>query len=508
MFPHQNHHQTTFVYGPDVYKKLIPEDHILCRINKQVDFSFVNEACKDLYSQNQGRPVKNLPEIMFRSAIVQFLMNYSDRQMEDAARCNLIIKWFIGIAVEDRSYDHSALGDFRDRLGEKRWKKLFFVILEQIEDAGFAKVNQSVDATHVIANIAIPGTIGLIRQGIKAIMKEIETVDPKLFEELGGKKTADKKEKLHTLKPEEKKTKLVDVVEEARAIRDKAEKLESASVKQKIEQLNQILNENIEEKNGKVQKKKEHVKNKLVSLVDEDARHGAKSDSKPFTGYKANIVKSDDGFVTNIIGTAGNTYDGNVLLPLVDEKTENSSKPQKIRGDTHYGSAENRFQMLQRGITVVAPIQKDFNPTGLLSQDKFILDKTGVTCPSGNRTMISNYNEKEGTTIFYFKKEICNQCLLKDRCTKQEGRTVTIGKYHDLVMEAKGYNKTQDFKDDMKERAHIEPKNAEMKRFHGMARARYWGLTKVNVQFIITAIVVNVKRFANVIGSVCYLKVC
>jgi hypothetical protein len=43
--------------------------------------------------------------------------------------------------------------------------------------------------------------------------------------------------------------------------------------------LNQILNENIEEKNGKVQKKKEHVKDKLVSLVDKDARHGAKSPS-------------------------------------------------------------------------------------------------------------------------------------------------------------------------------------------------------------------------------------
>jgi IS5 family transposase len=500
--------QTTFIYGPTIYKNLIPEDTILYKINQVIDFSFVNEACSDLYSLEIGRPVINTPERMFRSAIVQYLNDFSDRQMEHSARFDIITKWFIGIPIEDRSYDHSALGDFRDRLGEKRWKKLFFVILKQIEDAGFAKGNQSVDATHVIANIAIPGTIGLIRQGIKAIMEEIETVDPKLFEELGGKKTADKKEKLHTLKPDEKKTKLVDVVEEARAIRDKAEKLESPSVKQKIEQLNQILNENIEEKNGKVQKKKEHVKNKLVSLVDEDARHGAKSDSKPFTGYKANIMKSDDGFVTNIIGTAGNTYDGDVLLPLVDEKTENSSKPQKIRGDTHYGSAENRFQMLQRRITVVAPIQEGFNPTGLLSQDKFILDKTSVTCPAGNRTMISNYNKKEGTTKFYFKKEICNQCLLKDQCTKQEGRTITIGKHHDLVMEAKEYNKTQDFKDDMKERAHIEPKNAEMKRFHGMERARYWGLTKVNVQFIITAIAVNVKRLANVIGSVCYLKKC
>ncbi|KXS44918.1 MAG: transposase [Methanohalophilus sp. T328-1] len=60
----------------------------------------------------------------------------------------------------------------------------------------------------------------------------------------------------------------------------------------------------------------------------------------------------------------------------------------------------------------------------------------------------------------------------------------------------------------MKERAHIEPKNAEMKRFHGIARARYWWLPKVNAQFIITAIVVDVKWLANVIGSVCYLKSC
>src|SRR5660398_179206 len=338
MFPMYNHHQATFVYGPEIYEKLIPEDHILCKINKQVDFSFVNEACKDLYSKYQGRPVKYLPEIMFRSAIVQ------------------------------------------------------------------------------------------------------------------------------------------------------------------------ILNENIEEENGKIQKKKEHVENKLVSLVDKDARHGAKSDSKPFMGYKANIMKSDDGFVTNIIGTGGNTYYGNILVPLVSEKIENSSKPSKIAGDTHYGSAENRYQMSQRGITIVAPIKEDFNPTGLYSQEKFVLDKTGVTCPPGNRTMISNYNEKEGTTIFYFTKEICQQCSLKNQCTKQEGRTITIGKHHDLIMEAKDYNKTQAFKDDMKERAHIEPKNAEMKRFHGMARARYWGLQKVNVQFIITAIVVNVKRLTNVIDSVCYLK--
>jgi len=99
-------------------------------------------------------------------------------------------------------------------------------------------------------------------------------------------------------------------------------------------------------------------------------------------------------------------------------------------------------------------------------------------------------------------------CLDRYAASADENRirTITIGKHHDLVMKAKEYNKTQDFKDDMKERAHIEPKNAEMKRFHGMARARYWGLSKVNVQFTITASAVNVKKLANVIGSGCYLK--
>lgn len=478
------------------------------KINQQVDFSFVNEACSDLYSQDQGRPVKNMPEMMFRSSIVQYLNNYSDRDMEQAARYNIIVKWFIGIPIEDSSYDHSALGDFRDRLGEERWKKLFFQILKQIEDAGFAKGRQSVDATHIIANIAIPGTIGLIRQGIKEVMAEIEKVSPDLYKELGGEKTADKKEKIHKLSTEEKKKKLVEVVEEARKIKSKAEELKSPPVDKKIEQLNQILNENIDESDNVIQKRKDHVKDKLVSLVDKDARHGAKSDEKTFTGYKANVMKSEDGFVTNTRATPGNTYDGDILVPLVDEKIANGSKPDKIGGDTHYGSAENRYQMSLRGITIVAPLKEDFNPTGLLPQEKFVFDDAGVTCPAGNRTIISNFNDKNGTTTFFFKKEVCQQCILKELCTKQDRRTVTVGKHHELVEKAKEYNKTEEFKEDMKERAHIEPKHAEMKRFHGLARAKYWGLPKVNIQAIITAIVVNVKRFANVLGSVCYLKAC
>lgn len=98
--------QTTFIHGPTVYENLISEDHILYRINKLINFSFVNKACSDLCSLDSGRPVKNTPEMMFRSAIVQYLNDYSDRQMEQASKYDIITKWFIGLSIEDKSMCH------------------------------------------------------------------------------------------------------------------------------------------------------------------------------------------------------------------------------------------------------------------------------------------------------------------------------------------------------------------------------------------------------------------
>ena len=60
----------------------------------------------------------------------------------------------------------------------------------------------------------------------------------------------------------------------------------------------------------------------------------------------------------------------------------------------------------------------------------------------------------------------------------------------------------------MKGRAKIEPEQAEMKRFHGLERAKYQGLPKLNIQSTITATVVNMKRFVNVLESANYLNKC
>ncbi|WP_462272544.1 transposase [Methanohalophilus sp.] len=160
---------------------MILKNHLLYKINENVDFSFINETCKKLYCSNKGRPVTNTPEMMLRSAVVQYLYDYSDRQMEYELQVNIMVKWFIGLNLEDNAYDHSALGYFRDKLGNDKWNEVFYHILNQIQNAGFSKGDtQYIDATHVIANIAIPSTIGILRQGITEVLKPLKKVDHRL----------------------------------------------------------------------------------------------------------------------------------------------------------------------------------------------------------------------------------------------------------------------------------------------------------------------------------------
>ena len=58
-----------FVYIED----LVPEDHILRKIDKYIDFSFINDLCRPYYCENNGRPTIE-PEIMFKMLLLSLLL--------------------------------------------------------------------------------------------------------------------------------------------------------------------------------------------------------------------------------------------------------------------------------------------------------------------------------------------------------------------------------------------------------------------------------------------------
>jgi IS5 family transposase len=140
-------------YGDHIYDRIIPEDHFLKQLEKAIDFSFVNDLCREAYSPDVGRPAYE-PQMMFKMLFLQFLYDISDRRIEEEVNFNLVLKWFVGLAIDESPPDATSLTRFRDRLGEKRFASIFNQIVSISREKGLISDRLSiVDSTHVKAKV-------------------------------------------------------------------------------------------------------------------------------------------------------------------------------------------------------------------------------------------------------------------------------------------------------------------------------------------------------------------
>jgi hypothetical protein len=128
-------------------------------------------------------------------------------------------------------------------------------------------------------------------------------------------------------------------------------------------------------------------------------------------------------------------------------------------------------------------------------------------CIQGNTTVEKKYyksKRKDGVREgykYYFELKQCKECPLRDECTQKRARRIlTVGKNTTEFYEITQYQKTEEFVEKYKKRASIEGKNAELKRFHGLSRARGYGLLGVSKQSKSAAIAVNIKRIAALVS--------
>jgi hypothetical protein len=99
--------QTSF-YRVYLYDRIVPQDHLLRKIDQTVDFSFVRDLVRDRYREDFGRPAED-PEFMLRLCLLQYLYGDSDRQVVATARVNLAYKYFLGLAVDEDVPDDTTV---------------------------------------------------------------------------------------------------------------------------------------------------------------------------------------------------------------------------------------------------------------------------------------------------------------------------------------------------------------------------------------------------------------
>jgi hypothetical protein len=118
-----------------------------------------------------------------------------------------------------------------------------------------------------------------------------------------------------------------------------------------------------------------------------------------------------------------------------------------------------------------------------------------MTCPAGRVTTSKWYNARGEVKTYKFPPKMCKCCPRARDCMGEKSYvSASLSVYHEDLKAAAAYNETEAFQLDKAIRAWIEAKFAEAKRFHGMARAIYQNLKKVDLQVLLTAIALNMKR--------------
>jgi transposase len=492
-------------FGSYLYDRIVPVDHLLRKINKVVDFSFVNDLVKDRYTPDIGRPAED-PEFMLRLCLLQYVYGDSDRQLVENARLNLAYKYFLGLAVDTEVPDYTSVSYFRiQKLGKEKFRLVLERIVGQCIDKGLMKgKRQIIDSTPVIANISASSITGLVRKCRENVLKTVAKQDARIAEKLGVKEIQDARP-LKFASTEEGLHKEIEAA---------GQLLDSVTTELQVKRLvpNEDLRKDLELLEKAVADREERAKDKLVSPVDPDARMGKKT-SSIWPCYKAHIIMEEEtGIITGVETTPVNTTDGSQLRPMLKgQEKAYSIKPQELSADKAYDWGENLESLDNNQIIANIALTRQVNHRnggGYFTVDDFLYDPENIElmCPAGHistncyQEILYKYQLNKPGYAFRFRPSWCNVCPLKPKCVKnKQGRRIYISYYEPYFRQVRERLATEEGKRAYRNRYKIEQKVADLTRYCGLRRCRYRGLDRAGIHTLLATIVCNIKRMAKLL---------
>lgn len=149
----QNDPQMLMFYTLDI-ETLIPADHPLRAFKKRVDAELraMRKEISAAYSHT-GRP--GVPaEQLIKATLLQALYSIrSERQLCEQLQYNILYRWFLGLSLEDKVFDHSVFSKNRERFAEHGLMARFFQgsVAQAIKEEAASREHFSVDGTLIEA---------------------------------------------------------------------------------------------------------------------------------------------------------------------------------------------------------------------------------------------------------------------------------------------------------------------------------------------------------------------
>jgi hypothetical protein len=519
---------------------------------------FPDEMFADLFDDAGRRSVP--PMIVAVVMVLQRFEGCSDREAAD--RFCFDARWKYAAGGLDFGYPgfvHTVLVDMRARLARSAHPdRIFEVTLEAGKKAGLVGRRRVLDSTALYDAVATMDTVTLVRSAIRGLLAVAGEREAGLRALLArdddylaaGKPVCDYDDAAA-------REALVDALaKDARGLLAAVDGQELGPVlAQAAALLAAVTGQDLDEGDDGVFRIARRVaRDRIVSTVDPQARHGHKTSARGFDGYKGHVgIDPDSELITATAVTPGNTGDaaaaagllagdlpagpadagapltgpeGTQETPGVTDGPAADAEPAAtgpagagapltgpegtpeetlgVYGDAAYGAGELLDTLEQAGADIYCKVQPPVAPAGRFTKDAFHVDLAAgqVSCPAGRTAPLRKAGEGRAASF----GAACASCPLAAQCTTAKaGRSVYVGPYEEQLARARARQRDPDWTAGYRAtRPKVERKIGHlMRRRHGGRRARVRGQTKVAADFALLAAAVNLARLG-VLGLACH----
>jgi len=512
------------------YLKFVGEDTFYGFLARHRPELFRDDDFVSLYTQNNGR-TSVPPSILAKALLLQSHDRVSDEEAADRARFDIRWKVALGIGVDDQPFVKSTLQAFRARLVLHQAEQAIFQrSIDAAKGSGLLasrKLKVALDTTPIFGRGAVKDTYNLLADGIRQLARALAGLSGQAPEvwarehdlsryygtsikgeaEIDWDNAVARQALLDGIVADAER--LLAVAERVRAGYP-ADSAESGRIDEAAGLLKQLLAQDVERTTeGQAVLKDGVAKDRVPSVTDPEMRHGRKSASRKFTGHKAAIaVDTASRVITAVDVMAGNAPDNSDALELVQETSRNTGcAVEKVIGDCAYGDGATRRAFKEQGCKLVVKVPRGGRPGYFAKGDfKLDLEQDAVTCPAGQmtrkwklkRVRTGTRGERVAVKQFEFASEQCRGCVHYRQCVsgkRGQGRSVTLHPEEELMQQARAYQETEAFREDIRLRQAAEHRLARLVQL-GIRQARYFGRLKTKWQLLLAAAVANLVLVA------------
>jgi transposase len=490
---------------------------------------FRDEEFAGLYVLDNGRPSVP-PSLLAVALVLQTYDGVSDDEAKQRADYDLRWKVALGVELDARPFAKSTLQEFRAQLiVHQEQAAIFQQSLELARRRGTfrtkngekRKLKVALDTTNILGRGAVKDTYNLLGDGIIKLARVLAKLSEQPLTAWGEAQGYGRYVGPTSLKgtaeidwgdTAERRRFLGEIVSDADRLLEQAREARSgleagsateATLLEAAGLLSRVLVQDVERREDGPAIKDGVAKDRLLSVHDPEMRHGRKSASKRFNGYKAAVaVDTDEPIITAVAVLAGNAPDAEGALDLVEQTEANTGcAVEETMGDCAYGGGETRQAFADAGRTLVAKVPTPSNQ-GCFPKTAFVLDldATSATCPAGQTTRDFRPSPTGGGQ-FRFAASVCAVCPLRAQCVRGvSGRTVAVHPQERLLQEARAFQASPAFDKYRRRRQMVEHRIARLVQL-GIRQARDVGTPKIRFQLLMAAAVANFTYLAATVSQ-------